>query len=68
MTEKIPVAVLGGTGAVGQRFVGLLADHPWFEIVSVTGSKRSEGRQYGEAVRWHLSTEIPPMVREMQVD
>ena len=68
MTEKIPVAVLGGTGAVGQRFVSLLADHPWFEIVSVTGSKRSEGRQYGEAVRWHLSTEIPAMVREMQVD
>ncbi len=68
MTEKIPVAVLGATGTVGQRFVSLLADHPWFEITCVTGSERSEGRAYGEAVRWLLPGEIPPMVREMQVN
>ncbi len=67
MTSKIPVAVLGATGTVGQRFVSLLAEHPWFEIVSVTGSERSEGRAYGEAVRWMLPGEIPPIVREMQV-
>ncbi|GMR10445.1 MAG: aspartate-semialdehyde dehydrogenase [Anaerolineae bacterium] len=68
MTEKIPVAVLGATGTVGQRFISLLADHPWFEIVSITGSERSEGREYGEVVRWLLPGEIPPTVREMQVN
>ncbi len=67
MTEKIPVAVLGATGTVGQRFISLLADHPWFEIASITGSERSEGREYGEAVRWLLPGEIPPTVREMRV-
>jgi aspartate-semialdehyde dehydrogenase len=67
MTEKIPVAVLGATGTVGQRFIDLLADHPWFEIASITGSKRSEGQAYGEAVRWLLPGEIPPTLREMQV-
>ena len=67
MISKIPVAVLGATGTVGQRFVSLLAEHPWFEIASVTGSERSEGRTYGEAVRWMLPGEIPPIVREMQV-
>jgi len=67
MTEKILVAVLGATGAVGQRFVSLLADHPWFEIATVTGSERSEGRAYGEAVRWLLPGEIPPTLRAMQV-
>ena len=67
MTEKIPVAVLGATGAVGQRFVSLLADHPWFEIASITGSERSEGRAYGEAVKWLLPGEIPPTLRAMQV-
>ncbi|MFQ5922402.1 MAG: aspartate-semialdehyde dehydrogenase, partial [Anaerolineales bacterium] len=54
MTEKIQVAVLGATGTVGQRFISLLADHPWFEIASVTGSERCEGQAYGEAVRWLL--------------
>ena len=68
MNEKIPVAVLGATGTVGQRFVSLLADHPWFEIVSVTGSERSEGKAYGEAARWLLPSEIPLKVREMRVN
>jgi len=67
MIEKIPVAILGATGTVGQRFVSLLAEHPWFEIASVTGSERSEGRVYNEAVRWLLPGEIPSVVREMQV-
>ena len=43
MNEKIPVAILGATGAVGQRFIQLLADHPWFEIVALVGSERSAG-------------------------
>ena len=67
MTEKIPVAILGATGTVGQRFVSLVAEHPWFEIASVTGSERSEGRAYSEAVRWLLPGEIPSIVQEMQV-
>ncbi len=62
MNAKIPVAILGATGTVGQRFVSLLAEHPWFEIASITGSERSEGRAYGEAVRWLQSGDIPPIV------
>ena len=46
--DKIPVGILGATGTVGQRFVQLLADHPWFEVVAVTGSDRTVGRPYGE--------------------
>ena len=68
MEEKIPVAVLGATGAVGQRFVSLLADHPWFQIASMTGSERSQGQHYGQAVKWLLPGEIPSVVREMVID
>lgn len=67
LDERIPVAVLGATGTVGQRFVSLLAEHPWFEIVSVTGSERSAGQAYGQAVKWLLPTEIPSVVREMVI-
>lgn len=67
MVDRIPVAVLGATGTVGQRFVSLLAEHPWFEIASLTGSDRSEGRAYAEAVRWMLPGEIPPAVRDMVI-
>lgn len=67
MPERIPVAVLGATGAVGQRFVSLLADHPWFEVVAVTGSDRSAGRPYGEAVRWVVPGEVPPAVADLTV-
>ncbi len=49
---KIPVAVLGATGTVGQKFVRLLADHPWFEIVALAASDQNAGKPYGEAVRW----------------
>ncbi len=50
--RRIPVAVLGATGAVGQTFVRLLADHPWFELQELAASERSAGRPYGEAVHW----------------
>lgn len=56
---KIPVAVLAATGAVGQRFVQLLADHPWFEVTAVTGSDRTVGRRYGEGVQWVIPGEPP---------
>lgn len=57
---RIPVAVLGATGLVGQRLVRRLATHPWFELVAVTGSDRSVGRPYGEVVRWRLPGDPPP--------
>jgi len=55
--SKIPVGVLGATGAVGQRFVQLLADHPWFEVVEVAASDRSAGKPYREACTWRLAGE-----------
>lgn len=51
-SSKWPVAVLGATGAVGQMFVRMLADHPWFELVELAASERSAGKKYGEATRW----------------
>ena len=61
---KIPVAVLGATGAVGQRFVQLLADHPWFEITALAASDRSAGRRYADAVRWVVPGDPPPTLRD----
>src|SRR5262245_52895757 len=56
---RLPVAVLGATGSVGQRFVALLDQHPWFELACVTASERSSGRFYGQAVHWLQSSPIP---------
>ena len=67
MPIKIPVGLLGATGIVGQRFVQMLEDHPWFEVAWLAASDRSEGRPYGEAARWKLKTAIPPRVAQMQV-
>ncbi len=61
-SSKLPVAILGATGAVGQRFVQLLADHPWFEIAVLTGSERSIGKPYAEVARWILNEPIPESV------
>jgi len=57
--NKIRVGVLGATGAVGQRFVQLLAGHPWFELVAVAASERSAGRSYAEACSWKLDVPMP---------
>jgi aspartate-semialdehyde dehydrogenase len=67
MTERIPVSVLAATGSVGQRFVQLLDNHPWFEVVSLTGSDRTIGRPYGETCRWLLSEPMPQWARTMTV-
>ena len=67
MSGKIPVAVLGATGTVGQKFVRLLADHPWFEVTAVAASAASAGKPYGEAARWRESTPIPDRVARMTV-
>jgi aspartate-semialdehyde dehydrogenase len=66
-TPKIPIAILGATGAVGQRMIQLLAGHPWFEIAALTGSERTIGRPYGELVRWVLDDAPPPDVARMIV-
>jgi aspartate-semialdehyde dehydrogenase len=67
MSEKIPVAVLGATGTVGQKFVCLLADHPWFELVAVAASSASAGRLYGDAVRWREVSALPPEIAGLTV-
>ena len=69
MDKKIKVGILGATGMVGQRFVTLLADHPWFEITALAASARSAGRTYEEAVggRWKMQTPIPEKVKSIQV-
>ena len=62
---KIPVAVLGATGAVGQRFIHLLQNHPFFEITALTASDRSEGKRYIDAVRWVIEGDVPESVQNM---
>jgi aspartate-semialdehyde dehydrogenase len=62
----IPVAVLGATGAVGQTFIRLLADHPWFVLTEVAASERSAGRPYADAARW-IAGDMPPSVAELDV-
>jgi aspartate-semialdehyde dehydrogenase len=57
--ERIPVAVLGATGSVGQRFVQLLEAHPWFRLHEVVASERSAGKSYGDAADWRLDTLLP---------
>jgi aspartate-semialdehyde dehydrogenase len=65
--RKIPIAILGATGAVGQRMIQLLAGHPWFEIAALTGSDRTVGRPYGELVRWVLDDAPPADIASMVV-
>src|SRR5437899_1146045 len=67
MATKTPVGILGATGTVGQRFVQLLEDHPWFEVAWLAASERSDGRPYGEAARWRLKTALPSRIAEMRV-
>ena len=65
--QRIPVAVLGATGSVGQRFVSLLLQHPWFRLAEVTASERSAGRPYAEAAQWLQSEELPGDVAGLRV-
>ncbi len=67
MSERIPVAVLAATGSVGQRFIQLLDNHPWFEVKAITGSDRSVGQLYGETCRWLLPEPMPAWARTMTV-
>ena len=67
--SKLKVGVLGATGMVGQRFIAILADHPWFEPVELAASPRSAGKTYREAVagRWTQATDIPPGVSDLVI-
>jgi len=63
--KKYRVGVLGATGAVGQQFIRLLENHPWFDVTAVAASERSAGKTYAEATRWVLGTPIPEAVAGM---
>lgn len=69
MSEKLRVGILGGTGMVGQRFIALLENHPWFEVTTIAASPRSAGMAYEEAVigRWKMDTPIPEAVKKINV-
>ena len=65
--SKIPVAILGATGTVGQMFIRLLEDHPWFEVAELAASERSAGRRYRDACRWRQPTPLPDRVAALEV-
>lgn len=69
MSEKLKAGILGGTGMVGQRFISLLENHPWFEVVAIAASERSAGKTYEDAVgsRWKMTTPMPEAVKRMTV-
>lgn len=70
MSAKLRVGIVGATGYVGQRFVSLLANHPWFEITKLAASGRSAGHSYAEAVsgRWQIDAECPEAVKDLLVE
>ena len=67
MQKKLPIGILGATGMVGQRYIQLLEDHPWFEVAWLAASDRSSGKPYGEAVKWRLDTALPERIAKMVV-
>lgn len=69
MGDKLKVGILGGTGMVGQRFIALLENHPWFEVTAIAASPRSAGKTYEEAVggRWKMDTSMPEAVKKLVV-
>ncbi len=67
MQTKHPIGILGATGMVGQRFIQLLENHPWFEVAWLAASDRSSGKTYGEAAKWRLDTPLPKRIAEMTV-
>ncbi len=69
MSEKLRVGILGGTGMVGQRFISILVNHPWFEVTTIAASPRSAGQTYEQAVggRWKMTTPMPEAVKNIVV-
>jgi aspartate-semialdehyde dehydrogenase len=68
MTSKIQVGIVGATGTVGQRFIQLLENHPWFEVSWLSASDRSAGKRYAEATTWRLATPLPARVAALTVN
>jgi aspartate-semialdehyde dehydrogenase len=66
-SSQIEVAILGATGSVGQRFISLLENHPWFKVVALAASDRSVGQKYSQAARWVLDSPMPAYARDMVV-
>src|SRR5580698_10332888 len=64
---KLPIGIRGATGMVGQRFIQLLENHPWFEVAWLAASDRSSGKTYGEAAKWRLDTPLPERIARMTV-
>src|SRR5207237_3670697 len=64
----IEVGILGATGMVGQQFIALLANHPWFRVTWLGASQRSAGKSYGEAAAWRLSAALPEEVARLTVE
>src|SRR5246500_5766274 len=67
MQTKHKIGILGATGVIGQRFIQLLENHPWFEITWLAASDKSSGKPYGEATKWKLETPLPTRIAEMMV-
>ena len=67
LVQRIPVAVLGATGSVGQQFIHLLDEHPWFQVAALTGSERTAGGVYGDVCRWLLPEPMPEWARGLPV-
>jgi len=67
MQKKYPIGILGATGMVGQRFIQLLENHPWFEVAWLAASDRSSGKTYGEAAKWRLDSPFPDRIARMTV-
>ena len=69
MSQKLRVGILGATGMVGQRFISLLENHPWFEVTTIAASPRSAGKRYEDAIgdRWKMTTPMPEAVKDIVV-
>jgi aspartate-semialdehyde dehydrogenase len=67
MKNRQPIGILGATGMVGQRYIQLLENHPWFEVAWLAASDRSSGKTYGEAAKWRLDTPLPERIAKMTV-
>ena len=67
MADKIPVGVIGATGLVGQRFVALLENHPWFQLEALAASERRVGKRYGETVEWYIDEPFPKKAAELEL-
>src|SRR6202041_3817918 len=67
ITSKFPIGILGATGMVGQRFIQLLENHPWFQISWLAASDRSSGKKYEDAAKWRLDTPCPERIAKMTI-